>query len=177
MIPLFAFNPTIRKIVYTTHAIESLNRVIRKPIETRGPFAAEEAAIKLIYLAVVGRLGVRPHEGIIDRFLHVEDLRVNLALIVILDAGAGLGEHGPDREKEPHRTRLEDAPLGVHQRHAFSFEHEPGLEVVAGQVIVERRELADMRKGRHAHRSIPILALTCPHGLVLSCTNTRCANP
>ena len=42
----------LRKIIYTTNAIESLNRVIRKSIKTRGSFPTEEAASKLIYLAI-----------------------------------------------------------------------------------------------------------------------------
>lgn len=52
VIPFFAFDPSIRKIIYTTNAIESLNRVIRKSIKTRGSFPTEEAATKLIYLAI-----------------------------------------------------------------------------------------------------------------------------
>jgi putative transposase len=44
--------PAIRKIIYTANAIESLNRVIRKSIKTRGSFPTEEAATKLIYLAI-----------------------------------------------------------------------------------------------------------------------------
>ena len=49
---VFAFDPAIRKIIYTTNAIESLNRLIRKSIKTRGSFPTEEAATKLIYLAI-----------------------------------------------------------------------------------------------------------------------------
>ena len=52
VIPFFAFDPAIRKIIYTTKAIESLNRVIRKSIKTRGSFPTEDAATKLIYLAI-----------------------------------------------------------------------------------------------------------------------------
>ena len=52
VVPFFAFDPSIRKIIYTTNAIESLNRVIRKSIKTRGSFPTEEAASKLIYLAI-----------------------------------------------------------------------------------------------------------------------------
>lgn len=52
VIPFFAFDPEIRRIIYTTNAIESLNRVIRKSIKTRGSFPTEEAATKLIYLAI-----------------------------------------------------------------------------------------------------------------------------
>jgi transposase-like protein len=50
--PVFAFDPPIRKIIYTNNAIESLNRVIRKSIKTRGSFPTEEAATKLIYLVI-----------------------------------------------------------------------------------------------------------------------------
>ena len=52
VIPFFGFDPAIRKIIYTTNAIESLNRVIRKAIKTRGSFPTDEAATKLIYLAI-----------------------------------------------------------------------------------------------------------------------------
>jgi transposase-like protein len=52
VVPFFAFDPAIRKIIYTTNAIESLNRVIRKSIKTRGSFPTEDAATKLIYLAI-----------------------------------------------------------------------------------------------------------------------------
>lgn len=51
MIPFCAFDPAIRKTIYTTNAIESLNRVIRKSIKTRGSFPTADAATKLIYLA------------------------------------------------------------------------------------------------------------------------------
>ena len=52
MIPFFAFPPAVRKIIYTTNAIESLNRVIRKTTKTRGSFPTDDAATKLIYLAI-----------------------------------------------------------------------------------------------------------------------------
>jgi putative transposase len=52
VIPFFAFAPSVRKIIYTTNALESLNRVIRKSIKTRGSFPTEDAATKLIYLAI-----------------------------------------------------------------------------------------------------------------------------
>jgi len=50
--PFFAFPPEIRKITYTTNAIESLNMTLRKVIKTRGSFPNEEAAMKLLYLAL-----------------------------------------------------------------------------------------------------------------------------
>ncbi len=49
VIPFFAFPPSVRKIIYTTNAIESLNRVIRKTTKTRGSFPTDDAATKLIY--------------------------------------------------------------------------------------------------------------------------------
>jgi putative transposase len=52
VIPFFAFSPEIRRVIYTTNAVESLNRVIRKAIKTRGSFPSEPAAEKLIYLAI-----------------------------------------------------------------------------------------------------------------------------
>lgn len=52
VIPFFGFDPAIRKIIYATNAIESLNCVIRKSIKTRGSFQTDEAATKLIYLAI-----------------------------------------------------------------------------------------------------------------------------
>ena len=54
MIPFFAFSPEIRRVIHTTNAVESLNRVIRKSIKTRGSFPSEDAAEKLIYLAIRG---------------------------------------------------------------------------------------------------------------------------
>ena len=52
VIPFFAFPPAVRKIIYTTNAIESLNRGIRKTTKTRGSFPTDDAATKLIYLAI-----------------------------------------------------------------------------------------------------------------------------
>jgi transposase-like protein len=50
--PFFAFPPEIRRVVYTTNAIESLNMQLRKIIKTRGHFPNDEAAIKLRWLAL-----------------------------------------------------------------------------------------------------------------------------
>jgi putative transposase len=50
--PLFAFPPDIRRMIYTTNAVESLNRSLRKIIKTRGSFPNDEAAMKLLYLAI-----------------------------------------------------------------------------------------------------------------------------
>jgi transposase-like protein len=52
VIPFFAFPPAIRRVIYTTHAIESINARLRKIIKTRGHFPSDEAATKLIWLAL-----------------------------------------------------------------------------------------------------------------------------
>ena len=52
VIPFFAFPAEIRKVVYTTNAVESLHMTLRKVIKTRGSFPNEEAARKLLYLAL-----------------------------------------------------------------------------------------------------------------------------
>ena len=51
VVPFFAFAPGIRKI-YTTNAVEALHRSLRKIIKTRGSFPTDEAALKLLYLAI-----------------------------------------------------------------------------------------------------------------------------
>ena len=50
--PFLSFPPELRRVVYTTNAIEALNRQLRKAIKTKGHFPNEEAARKLIYLAI-----------------------------------------------------------------------------------------------------------------------------
>src|SRR5438270_616836 len=52
VIPFMAFTPEVRRVVYTTNPIEALNRQLRKAIKTKGHFPNEEAARKLIYLAI-----------------------------------------------------------------------------------------------------------------------------
>jgi putative transposase len=52
VIPFFDFPPDIRRVIYTTNAIESLHSSIRKVIKNRGHFPNDEAATKLIYLAL-----------------------------------------------------------------------------------------------------------------------------
>ena len=49
---MFAFPPEIRRLLYTTNAIESLHRCLRKIIKTRGHFPNDEAAAKLLYLVL-----------------------------------------------------------------------------------------------------------------------------
>ena len=52
VIPFFAFPPAVRRVVYTTNAIESIHSQLRKIIKTRGHFPSDDAATKLIWLAL-----------------------------------------------------------------------------------------------------------------------------
>jgi putative transposase len=52
VIPFLAFPEEVRRVIYTTNAIEALNRQLRKAIKTKGSFPTEDAARKLVYLAL-----------------------------------------------------------------------------------------------------------------------------
>lgn len=73
VIPFFAFPAHIRRVIYTTNAIESVNARLRKIIKTRGHFPSDEAASKLIWLALRnitadwGRAG-RDWKGAMNQF-------------------------------------------------------------------------------------------------------------
>ena len=52
VIPFFAFPPEVRRLIYTTNALESVHAQLRKIIKTRGHFPNDDAATKLIWLAL-----------------------------------------------------------------------------------------------------------------------------
>ncbi len=52
IVPFLAYPPEIRKVIYTTNAIESLNRQLRKVLKTRGALPSDAALLKLLYLAL-----------------------------------------------------------------------------------------------------------------------------
>jgi transposase-like protein len=52
VIPFFAFPPEVRRVIYTTNVIESLHMQLRKIIKTRGHFPSDDAATKLLWLAL-----------------------------------------------------------------------------------------------------------------------------
>lgn len=52
VIPFFMFPPAIRKVIYTTNAIESINAQLRRAVKTRGHFPSDEAATKLLWLVL-----------------------------------------------------------------------------------------------------------------------------
>ncbi len=56
--PIFAFPLAIWKIIYTTNALESLHRSLRKIIKTQGIFPSDEVVAKLLFLAI-GNTGIR----------------------------------------------------------------------------------------------------------------------
>ena len=52
LIPFFAFPAEVRRVIYTTSALESVHAQLRKIIKTRGHFPTDEAATKLLWLAL-----------------------------------------------------------------------------------------------------------------------------
>jgi len=52
VVPFFAFAPEVRKLLYTTNAIEALNAKLRRAVRTRGHFPTDEAALKLLFLVL-----------------------------------------------------------------------------------------------------------------------------
>jgi putative transposase len=52
VVPFLNYPPEVRRLIYTTNAIEALNSKIRRAVRTRGHFPSDEAAAKLIYLAL-----------------------------------------------------------------------------------------------------------------------------
>ena len=52
VIPFFAFPKDVRRIIYTTNAIEALNSKLRRAVRARGHFPTDEAAMKLLFLVL-----------------------------------------------------------------------------------------------------------------------------
>ena len=50
--PFFAYPDEIRKVIYTTNAVESLNYSLRRVLKTRGSLPSDQAIVKLLYLAI-----------------------------------------------------------------------------------------------------------------------------
>lgn len=53
VIPFFAFPKDVRRIIYTTNAIEALNSKLRRAVRARGHFPTDEAALKLLFLVLM----------------------------------------------------------------------------------------------------------------------------
>ena len=74
LVTLFDYPTDIRKVIYTTNAIESLNSVIRKSVKTRKVFPSDDAALKVIYLAVEAAskkwtMPIRNWKSALNRFM------------------------------------------------------------------------------------------------------------
>ena len=74
LITLFDYPDDIRKVIYTTNAIESLNSVIRKAIKNRKVFPHDQAALKVVYLAIHAAaknwsMPIRNWKGALNRFM------------------------------------------------------------------------------------------------------------
>jgi putative transposase len=52
VIPFYAFPGEVRRILYTTNAIEALNAKLRRAVQTRGRFPTDDAAMKLLFLVL-----------------------------------------------------------------------------------------------------------------------------
>lgn len=52
VVPFFAFHPDVRRLIYTTNAIEALNSKLRRAVRARGHFPTDEAATKLLFLVL-----------------------------------------------------------------------------------------------------------------------------
>jgi putative transposase len=81
IIPMFGYPEGIRRAVYTTNAIESLNMSLRKVIKTRASFPNEEAAFKLLYRALKNiskkwTMPVRDWSGAMNQFAIIFEGRV-----------------------------------------------------------------------------------------------------
>jgi len=74
LITIFDYPADIRKVIYTTNAIESLNSVIRKSVKTRKVFPSDDAALKVVYLAIEGAskkwtMPIRNWKPALNRFM------------------------------------------------------------------------------------------------------------
>lgn len=83
IIPFFDYPPEIRRIIYTTNAIESVNMSLRKVTKNRGSFPTDESLIKLFYLALMNiskrwTMPLRDWKAALNRFtIQFEDRMVN----------------------------------------------------------------------------------------------------
>jgi transposase-like protein len=82
VIPFFAFPAEIRKVICTTSAVESRNMSVRKALKPRVAFPSEEAAWKVMYLAlrnVIGRREQREWKATLNCFTPLWEERIRLA--------------------------------------------------------------------------------------------------
>ena len=67
VIPFFDFAPEVRKVIYTTNMIESINATLRRSTRNRGHFPSDEALLKVLYLGCkeMGRTSTRSTAGLV----------------------------------------------------------------------------------------------------------------
>jgi putative transposase len=80
-IPFLAFPPELRRIIYTTNAIESLNYQLRKIIKNRGHFPTDDAVVKLLWLAIRDIEDKRARERAKEKGLPANDRRAPTKLV------------------------------------------------------------------------------------------------
>ena len=73
--PFLAYPEEIRRVIYTTNAIESVNMGLRKIIKNRGLFPTDEAALKLLYLAL-WTMPIKNWKAALNRFAIVFEGRL-----------------------------------------------------------------------------------------------------
>jgi len=83
VIPFFDYPPEIRKVIYTTNAIESINMSLRKVIKTRSSFPTDDAVMKLFYLALNNiskkwSMPIRDWKAALNRFAIQFDDRLSM---------------------------------------------------------------------------------------------------
>ena len=93
IIPFFDYPKDIRKVIYTTNAIESMNRSLRKIIINGGAFPSDEAVIKLLFLALrnIGKRWTKPitnWKAALNRFAIMFDDRA-----LLIDPSTPLARH------------------------------------------------------------------------------------
>jgi putative transposase len=80
-VPFFDYPPEIRKVIYTTNAIESVNMSLRKVTKSRGSFPNDDALIKLYYLTLRNiskkwRMPIQNWKAALNRFTILFDERM-----------------------------------------------------------------------------------------------------
>jgi putative transposase len=114
VIPFFAFPPDIRRVLYTTNALESVHAQLRKIIKTRGHFPNDDAATKLIWLALRNITATSSDESICDSLWRSLSSPDNVECISAWTPPS-LRTHRtrPPGLGKPHRTRFPTAPTRV----------------------------------------------------------------
>ena len=82
---MFKYPPEIRKLIYTTNAIENFNRQLRKVTKTKSAFVSDDALMKILYLATMNivnkwTMPIRDWGLILDNLMIYFGDRINISL-------------------------------------------------------------------------------------------------